>query len=352
MNEVKSEIRAGRTAWNVTAKRIPDESLHSVEFLDGNLGWIAGTNGISRTIDGGKTWKRITVPMPENAEPVKVLFVTPDLGWIVLTRRATNIADFEENHTWVLRTQDGGSTWEQKAEFSSSVISSISFFDAERGWIAGIRYLGISPLRSSFLVLRTSDRGEHWRDVSDNLISIAAKEEGWITSAISDDAVTATLLTFRGQVLRTYDEGQHWEKLAAIPQEPKQTSLCTLGTTANNYFWFAGGATSLEGSWGVLGFETNQAWLKRRLPGAYFSDAAFVSENEILVSGSIARPSAEISAPSEQQAAILQSSDVGRTWLVVYKESNTEKINALAMINRNHVIAVGERGLILDMVRE
>src|SRR6185437_2218767 len=183
VNEVKSEIRAGRTAWNVTAKRIPDESLHSVEFLDGNLGWIAGTNGISRTIDGGKTWKRITVPMPENAEPVKVLFVTPDLGWIVLTRRATNIADFEENHTWVLRTQDGGSTWEQKAEFSSSVISSISFFDAERGWIAGIRYLGISPLRSSFLVLRTSDRGEHWRDVSDNLISIAAKEEGWITSA-------------------------------------------------------------------------------------------------------------------------------------------------------------------------
>ncbi len=75
-----------------------EDPLYATFFLDVDVGWIAGANGL------------------------------------------------------ILHTNDGGTNWEVQSTGSSTYFSSIHFVDAAKGWVVG----------SEGTILHTSDGGQNW----------------------------------------------------------------------------------------------------------------------------------------------------------------------------------------------
>jgi hypothetical protein len=70
---------------------------------EGDLPFVS----LERTQDGGATWSDPTVAgSNEPAEPIGISFLDQDRGWVLLR-------DLQTDSMVVLRTSDGGQTWEQ-----------------------------------------------------------------------------------------------------------------------------------------------------------------------------------------------------------------------------------------------
>jgi hypothetical protein len=81
------------------------------------LNWCPACGGdlpfvsIERTQDSGATWADVTiVDSNRPGDPVGISFIDPDNGWVLLGHL---IGDHKNKATVVLRTSDGGQTWEQ-----------------------------------------------------------------------------------------------------------------------------------------------------------------------------------------------------------------------------------------------
>lgn len=327
------------------------EALDSVFFLDETRGWIVGGRALFKTVDGGNTWQRVTIDMPPYAEIVDISFVNPLLGWVALQKRVPDALSHEENEFWLMQTGDGGQSWRLQHQDQDVVVAHISFANEQEGWLTGIRYVGLGPLRFNFVVLHTSDQGRHWMEVSGELNRIAANDDGivndGIASIIPKGSLTATLLTNRGVIFKTIDGGQNWQQIEVIHGELPQTHICCFGVNEGEHLWLAGGAYSIEGVWGVLAVEQgNKSWTRYRLGGVYFADALFLSEQQVLACGSISTDENDL---SRRDGVVLYSSDGGRNWSIIYRNTQIRSINDLAVVNSTHVLAVGGGGSVIRL---
>ncbi|MDA3860987.1 MAG: YCF48-related protein [Melioribacteraceae bacterium] len=119
--------------------------LSDVFFLNENLGWIAGQSGtILRTIDGGYTWEEPTTPLPVVASMYSIFFVNEDIGY------AGGKKDV------LIKSEDGGETWREVTfESVSGKIYSIYFANENTGWV-------LSGTSSGGQISYTDDGGLTW----------------------------------------------------------------------------------------------------------------------------------------------------------------------------------------------
>ncbi len=128
-------------------------SLNDVYFTDAQTGWAVGDNGvIVYTTDGGQTWAGQTSGTTERLKAV--FFIDADKGWAVggSTKKT------------MLRTIDGGSTWEDISanNIPNAVMLDVAFADANTGWVI-----------SGDSVYMTTDGGDVWvkEDLSNTMTS-------------------------------------------------------------------------------------------------------------------------------------------------------------------------------------
>ena len=160
---------AGKT-WNLQFKNDdPKAFLDAMSFWDANHGIAFGDSVdlqfyILTTSDGGRTWSRVATTNLPPAQGNEGAFAAS----------GTNIAVFGKTHAWigtgaaaksrVLRTSDGGRTWQVAdtplASGPSSGIFSIAFRDAKHGVIAGGDYKKEQEAVDNLAV--TSDGGVTW----------------------------------------------------------------------------------------------------------------------------------------------------------------------------------------------
>ena len=160
---------AGKT-WQLQFKNNDEKAfLDAMSFWDANHGIAFGDSVdkqfyILTTADGGNTWSRVP---PEKLPPAQ-----ENEG--AFAASGTNIALFGKSHAWigtgaaaksrVLRTTDGGRTWQVAdtplASGQSSGIFSIAFRDAKHGVVAGGDYRKESDAVDNLAV--TSDGGITW----------------------------------------------------------------------------------------------------------------------------------------------------------------------------------------------
>lgn len=163
---------AGKT-WNLQFKNDdPKAFLDAMSFWDANHGIAFGDSVekhfyILTTTDGGRTWSRVPVTNLPAAQENEGAFAAS----------GTNIAVLGKSHAWigtgaaaksrVLRTSDGGRTWQVAdtplASGSSSGIFSIAFRNAKHGVIAGGDYRKEQDAVDNLAV--TSDGGITWTPV-------------------------------------------------------------------------------------------------------------------------------------------------------------------------------------------
>ncbi|OGU77954.1 MAG: hypothetical protein A2W11_12220 [Ignavibacteria bacterium RBG_16_35_7] len=115
---------AAQTGW-VKQPYVTNLPLTKVIFLDDNNGWIAGSLFL-RTTNGGIKWD--TIPgIPYLIRDME--FIDNSIGWAV---GYTNTGE-----GGILKTIDGGLTWDLQMRVTGNSLSGIFFLDANNGWAVG-----------------------------------------------------------------------------------------------------------------------------------------------------------------------------------------------------------------------
>ncbi len=125
-----------------------------MSFWDANMGWIATAHQLGATTDGGITWDEVA--LPEGVQEIAAISLrTPTDGYLLDITGVLHI------------TQDGGQSWTSHTLGQSSEISSlpsasavVHFFDADRGLV--VMHLA-GGLSSKIVMLRTTDGGQTWQ---------------------------------------------------------------------------------------------------------------------------------------------------------------------------------------------
>jgi len=171
----------GGSNWGNTTVDLPgpETRLRSMKFVTTSVGWIVGTDGlILKTVDGGDTWDQQASGTEEDL--LVVSFVDENYGWII---------GYGNTLLW---TDDGGDSWEQLV---SPLLNGrdIFFVDANTGWIVG----------SSGNILRTDNGGVNW-------VSQSSGVTVWLQSIYFTDNQTGWAVGQNGVVLHTEDGGETW----------------------------------------------------------------------------------------------------------------------------------------------
>jgi photosystem II stability/assembly factor-like uncharacterized protein len=170
-------------------------------FIDNVTGWVSCTdNTVLRTRNGGDTWENLTVD-PSSTDLKDVQFIDMKTGWIA-----------EPPQGAIYRTDNAGDTWLR--EFSGHDeeihINSVYFPDADSGWAVGFQSHGGLRDLSRGLVLHTSDAGKSWQirkvgesDLFFDRVYFADKQSGWLFG--------------RDNVYQTRNGGEAWERVLSLP---------------------------------------------------------------------------------------------------------------------------------------
>ena len=113
------------------------ENLYVIEFLDDKTGWAAGSGGtLLRTVDGGTRW--LPGATGQQIDIVDLAFIDAREGYLVGHSGPTG---------YVLRTSDGGATWQNTEYWGSVPEAAYAARDRQTwlvgGWVAGSIWKGI-----------------------------------------------------------------------------------------------------------------------------------------------------------------------------------------------------------------
>jgi photosystem II stability/assembly factor-like uncharacterized protein len=129
-------------------------NLWSVYFTDINTGYTVGANGtILKTSNAGLNWTKLSSGVPQAL--YSTFFINQNVGFAVGGGGYGSMGI-------VLKTTDGGMTWNSKTlgSFSLSCFLSVVFTSPDTGYICG----GFDAFQiDAALILQTTNSGESWR---------------------------------------------------------------------------------------------------------------------------------------------------------------------------------------------
>lgn len=187
----------------------------SIRFTGKKRGFIIGSllnnagnvvdSLVMQTVDGGESWRRITVPA--KVELFHLDFVGDDYGWIVGDKGL------------ILATRDGGLTWRTQKSGTLNDLYNVDFRDKDEGYAVG----------RQGTILRTENGGETWEKVNSNFpvtflrVDFADDKNGWVVG-------------YDGVILRSSDKGRTW-----IKQESRTKENLYGLFMSKKYGWAVGG---------------------------------------------------------------------------------------------------------------
>ena len=179
-------------------------SLRGLSVVDETVAWASGSKGwTARSINGGKTWIWKQIPGYENLDFRDIEAFSANRA-LLLSAGTPAV---------ILLTTDGGSVWKEVYRNDSPEIflDGMDFWDAERGLIYG------DPIKSKLVLLKTSNGGVNWENISqNNTINLMVGEASFAASgtAIRCDSKGNTWIATGGSKSRIFyssDYGNSWK---------------------------------------------------------------------------------------------------------------------------------------------
>lgn len=166
----------------------------------------------AKTSDGGNTWTGGTIPMGPEPFASNICPINADTAW------ASGIdLDFV---SYIMRTNDGGQTWQRQFEdgyaSATSYLNFVHFWDAQNGVAMGDPAVSDTDTVPFFEIYTTSDGGQNWTRVSNANIPAALPNEygsGGNYCVVGDNVwfPTFDFATFEWtRVFRSNDRGLTW----------------------------------------------------------------------------------------------------------------------------------------------
>ncbi len=345
-----SEVRMPN--WKTTAIKLPkDTNINQIQMVNAIVGWLWGHDtDLYRTSDGGDHWTRMQLRLPPRSYITDAYFASADVGWIAASKTeldfdaAKGVGTYD-NATWIFETRDAGKTLINRLVVPDGQIAQIHFVDANEGWAIGRMLSKQYPERDSSLVLHTSSGGRVWENLSAEL-----PEDTGIAALRTIDQTTTLMLAADGSIYKAADMGRKWERVDRLNyKEEDQVAIWRFKLSPGGRPYVIAGASALEGTQTVFATKNRgQEWNVNQLNNIHITDAIFLSDSEVLACGSM-RLESEMQKPELQQAVLLYSPDIGKTWNILSRYPQSTMLTALANTDSNHALAVGFQGLILKV---
>ena len=234
-----------------------DGAITGVRFVDQRVGWataqvmrdvprIGCRNAppgpcrglVLRTLDGGRTWQEVlSIPTQESRTAIwQLQAVDGQVAWVLTVPPS---ACPSECRMTLRRTTDGGATWTSLLE---GELTAIRFASASRGWVALIDPDGTVEVRA------TSDGGNTWTTGrrlttrgSPTTLDAATTQTAWLLVTDWTSCSASTCGTY--ELFRTDDGGLSWSSLG----NPKDSvGSCGFGQLVGPVF------ASLQRGWLAL----------------------------------------------------------------------------------------------------
>ncbi len=182
-----------------------DKLLQSMHAVSNRVVWAVGHGGVVlRTTDGGDSWERKAVPDADSLEFRDVHAISADTAWI--------LAAGEGARSRIYRTRDGGGTW--TLQFmnpdTAAFYDCLSFGTSQQG----IAYSDASNNRTN--ILRTEDAGQNWSLLGQANVPAPLPGEGAFAASglcvAHGNANTAYIATGApgARLFRSRDAGKTW----------------------------------------------------------------------------------------------------------------------------------------------
>ncbi len=303
--------RSGSLAW-----------LHAVFFLDERRGWAVGGSGVLlATEDGGTTWRLRSRPTEDTLHDV--YFTDERNGWLVCERSIYDLKALDETRTYLLRTKDGGSTWDRVnvlGRDEDTRLLRALFTHGGRGWAFG----------EAGALYATRDGGATWerkRVPTRHLLLgglLLDGEQGWLVGAGST-------------VLQTSDGGETWNAgtlLGLVPPAGTSADARRVRFTATSFVdRDRGWAVGAEGQIFVTR-NGGRTWTPQASnTTADLLDVKFLDRLEGWAAGAV--------------GTLLHTTDGGARWEIV-PSGTTHALERLCFVGRARGWAVGFGGTILN----
>jgi photosystem II stability/assembly factor-like uncharacterized protein len=189
--------------------------LRGIHAVSAQIAWASGERGtVLRTTDGGRTWQ------PRPVTGAEALDFRDIEAWSETTAVAMSAAPGEGSR--IYRTEDGGATWSLRytATEAAMFLDAIAFVDGARGVAVSDAVAG------RFVVLTTADGGRSWTRIPPEALPPALEGEGAFAASGTNVAVRGThvwIATTASRVLHSPDAGRTWS-VATTPVATGQAS--------------------------------------------------------------------------------------------------------------------------------
>jgi photosystem II stability/assembly factor-like uncharacterized protein len=180
--------------------------LRGVSAVSDRVAWASGADStVLRTTDGGATWQKLTVTTDT------VDFRDVDA---IDARTAYVLSIGNGPASRIYKTEDAGVTWtlQFKNEDPKAFYDAMSFWDAARGIVIG------DSIDGQFCILTTENGGRDWVRVPASALPPALPNEGAFAASGTNiavfgksDAWIGTGAATKARVLRTHDRGRTWK---------------------------------------------------------------------------------------------------------------------------------------------
>ena len=326
---------------------IPTPTLfQAIDFVSRTNGWVAiedpAGRALLRTTDGGDHWERLALARGSTDQ---IKFVDVNNGWLLGSIDDPSGCSATSCSRAVLRTTDGGRTWEKTLVLANGLLGQLAVLDARHAWASQ----PTPPCRTSFddcttWVWGTSD-GTRWSRLAlvqggTESLEFADAKTGWVTTYTSAEA----------SVLVTHDAGSTWTRqFHASGSRPRlqisfvtarqgwalgsDISYCAMGG-CGGYTLYAttdGGAT-----WTTLQRPEGQDWwgpTPRSAPaGGFLGPPQFTNP----ASGWIRIDT----GAGGGTGGVLVTADGGRTWRRSHGDAGVWSVSAIAAVDGKVAVAM------------
>jgi photosystem II stability/assembly factor-like uncharacterized protein len=283
--EVRSEQKAVQLVPLVPRYKYASHGIMNVALLENGDMWGAGYDGndprrLFLSKDGGRSWERREVRTKKAFTLIDIDFVDTQRGWAV------------GGYGTILRTTDGGGTWEQVERPTDADLHEVHFVNSKIGYVAGrnaIRTGYTDEVTGSLEILRTEDGGESWRrcyteNTPGSVFRIASFGERIAVAAINGN-----------RLIRTEDAGRTWKRVGE-----SIAGVMSVAFDHNGVGWAVGH------KWGFYrSLDKGKTWeMPRDLPpgilGRWWEDIDFLNSETGLAVG--------------ERGALAVTRDGGSTW--------------------------------------
>ena len=180
--------------------------LRGMSAVSDRVAWASGANGtVIRTTDGGSTWQRLEIPASEKLDFRDIDAVDERTAY------ALSIGPGELSR--IFKTSDAGATWTQQFinRDPKAFYDAMAFWDERRGVAVS------DSVDGQFVVLTTRDGGASWTRVPPSALPAALPNEGFfaasgtnVTVAAPDHVWLGTGAASEARVLYSSDGGLTW----------------------------------------------------------------------------------------------------------------------------------------------